>query len=103
MNGAVKREQAARRTCCLTTRTPEPPQAEHVWMSLSEAAPEPRQWSHSICFLILNCEDKKKKVQSIMVKINKQTLTSMWEPSYLRNRGQGDNRLLGMRIDIHVF
>jgi hypothetical protein len=41
--------------CCFTTRTPLPPHSEHEWMSPSDAAPEPRQWSHSTRFLIMNC------------------------------------------------
>ena len=41
--------------CCFTTRTPLPPHSEHEWISPSDAAPEPRQWSHSTRFLIMNC------------------------------------------------
>lgn len=42
--------------CCLTILTPAPLHPPQVWISLSDAAPVPLQWSQSTCFRNANCE-----------------------------------------------
>lgn len=85
--------------CCLKVFTPDPPHPEQVWMSPSDAAPEPRQWSQSIFFLIVNyCGWS--QFNWVTMRKAKSRRTSILAPIYLRSSSVNHCRNAGMSLHI---